>query len=665
MPKFTLENKLFGVASSQIFGTKNFLFFASATIFLLSIFVRSLIDIGPDTGIYLNLGKKFAEGKRYYYDIFESNFPASFYFYAVQNELSQILDLSPILLSEIIINLLGLLSIFWSAKILKKSEIGQNPVYFNLLVISFFLGFFLRPQGLPLGEFGTKTSLILLLLYPYFAFSFRSSISFKRSELILRGALMGLMPCLKPHYLIFPLLVEIWRSFERKSFKSLFELDKLIAAMIYLGYLVWMLFAMPEFFEFMVPMWSEIYASYNNNFIFFSNSQRLLAAHIGVFIFVFLLFSRVKADRNDQVLIVFFIAAALIFILENAMTIDQSVIFYAIATSAVLKLAYDFYSSPKVSCVNNKFILASLFLIPLSDLGILPAAIFGLSGFINAWWVVLPLLIYRNISFLIVYFLALSITILTISQLGNWAFVSLNLLVIFAISFFYEKKIDAKKSANFSRLSFFLFSASVATLFHIYLADISDAITRKKSYTYPNKISDMINFYAKKNAPDREDGMIMISTGNALAFPRINYLKKDNYMKFHSASMLARSTPKRDGLMFNIADADDVFVNSYLFEDMFTAIKNPRTKVIFINNSADNLIRGGRCLVGSLEYYFQDPRFREFFLKNYRFENRVVIEREVNVVKNSILIGSEPSVFDQITKSKKQISNEFEVYLRQ
>lgn len=665
MLKFISENKLFGAEFRQIFSTKNFLFFALTAIFLLSVFIRSLIDIGPDTGIYLDLGKKFAEGKRYYYDVFESNFPASFYFYAAQYELSQILNLSPLLLSEIIINLLGLLSIFWSAKILKKSEIGQNRLYFNLLIISFFLGFFLRPQALPLGEFGTKTSLILLLIYPYFAYSFRSFGSFKKSDLIYRGTLMGLMPCLKPHYIIFPLLVEIWQSFERKSLKSLFALDKLIAAMIYIGYLVWMLFAMPEFFEFMVPMWTKIYGSYDNNFIFIANLQRLLAAHIGIFLFVFLIFSRVKADKNDQTLIVFFIAAALIFISENAMTIDQSVIFYAVASVVVIKLAYDFYSSPKVSCVNNKFILAALFLIPLSDLGILPAAIFGLSGFINAWWILLPLLIYRNIYFLALYFVALLIAVLVISQFGNWAFVSFNLLAIFTITFFYEKIIDAKKSVNFSRLSFFLFSASVATLFHIYLADVSDAISRKKSYTYPNQISDMINYYAKEKAPNLEDGIIMISSGNALTYPRINYLKKDNYMKFHTASMLARSTPNRDGLMFDINDADDVLVNSYLFDDMFTAIKNPRTKVIFVNNSADNLIRGGRCLVGSLEYYFQDPQFRKFFLANYRFENRVVIEREIDVVKNSILGGSKPSVFDQITKSKKQISNEFEVYLRQ
>jgi hypothetical protein len=155
---------------SKFFSSQNFLFISCAAIFLLSIFLRSRIDIGADTGFYLDLGQKIAHGKKYYYDFFESNFPISFYFYALQYHLSKASEISPIIISEIVIDLLGIASIYWSASILKRCTIYQNHAHFNLLLISYCLGFFLRIGALPIGEFGTKTSFLLLLAYPYISY---------------------------------------------------------------------------------------------------------------------------------------------------------------------------------------------------------------------------------------------------------------------------------------------------------------------------------------------------------------------------------------------------------------------------------------------------------------------------------------------------------------
>jgi hypothetical protein len=122
----------------------SFLYISCSLIFLLSIFLRSLIDIGSDTGVYINVGKRIAEGGRYYYDFFESNFPLSFYFYALEYQIAQLLHINQIIFSEITINSLALLSIFWSSKILKNSTIYENKAHYNLIVIGCFLGFFLR-----------------------------------------------------------------------------------------------------------------------------------------------------------------------------------------------------------------------------------------------------------------------------------------------------------------------------------------------------------------------------------------------------------------------------------------------------------------------------------------------------------------------------------------
>ena len=221
----------------KIIGSDLFLLSSCAAIFLLSIFLRSTIDIGADTGIYISLGKKIFDGGKYYYDFFESNFPISFYLYALEYQLSSLLYISPIILSEIVINLLALLSIFWSAKILKNTTIYENKVHYNSLIIAYCLTFFLRHPALNIGEFGTKTSLLLIGLYPYISYSFTRRAEFAMRDMICRGCLMGFIPMIKPHYLVFIIFIEFYKFFQTKSLKFLAELDKLIACVIGVIYL--------------------------------------------------------------------------------------------------------------------------------------------------------------------------------------------------------------------------------------------------------------------------------------------------------------------------------------------------------------------------------------------------------------------------------------------
>ena len=72
-----------------------------------------------------------------------------------------------------------------------------------------------------------------------------------------------------------------------------------------------------------------------------------------------------------------------------------------------------------------------------------------------------------------------------------------------------------------------------------------------------------------------------------------------------------------------------------------------------------------RCLISTLEYYLLDPSFRKNFLKNFHFENHVIIVQKKRLVKKiNFITGEKPSIFDQIKPSKKQILHDFEVYVR-
>ncbi len=112
------------------------LFSACLTIVLTSIIIRSTRDIGPSSGMIL----------------FRYNFS--------------------IIYAEILVNLLGICSIYFSYLILKKSEFFKNKILFNLLITSFAIGFFLRVYTLQFGEFITKSSLILALFFPFISYQF-------------------------------------------------------------------------------------------------------------------------------------------------------------------------------------------------------------------------------------------------------------------------------------------------------------------------------------------------------------------------------------------------------------------------------------------------------------------------------------------------------------
>jgi hypothetical protein len=129
----------------------------------------------------------------------------------------------------------------------------------------------------------------LLCLFPYISFSFERKIALTKSELVQRGILMGLIPCFKPHYLIFPLFIEAYRFWQKKSLKFFCEIDKLVMLLIGAGYLFFMVKQTPEFLEFIVPMWPKIYKAYDDFQTFFENILHRLGGQTAIFCFIFLL----------------------------------------------------------------------------------------------------------------------------------------------------------------------------------------------------------------------------------------------------------------------------------------------------------------------------------------------------------------------------------------
>lgn len=136
---FLLKNlRKVGAFLRQNLSAKSGAFFGTLVVALISIFIRSTRDIGYNSGFFLDLT-----------------------------------SINQILLADFLVNLIGILSIYLSFLILKKSEIAKNKFALNLLIISFSVGFFLRSFTLQFNDFITFYSAILAISFPIIAFCFR------------------------------------------------------------------------------------------------------------------------------------------------------------------------------------------------------------------------------------------------------------------------------------------------------------------------------------------------------------------------------------------------------------------------------------------------------------------------------------------------------------
>jgi hypothetical protein len=633
-----LENRI-----KNFLETRSFLQISCAVIFLFSIFLRSIMDIGPDTGVYIDLGRRILLGQKYYHDFFENNFPLSFYFYALEYKASTLLHISPIIMSEIVINLLALSSIFWSSKILKSTTIYQNKAHYNLIIISFFLGFFLRPIAIEIGEFGTKTSLLLILLYPYISYSFVRTKPLDTKDLICRGVLMGLMPCIKPHYAIFIIFIEFNNFLKAKSIKFFFELDNLLMCLIMVIYFILMVHFTLDFFQYIIPMAQQGYPAYSDYHVFLHNFVLHLSVRVLIFALIFLIFSRLNFSENDKILTLFFAAAATLIIVESISTSDQVSAFYAVTTICFAKFLYDLFSSKDFSFTKNKFIIIALIFLPIFDYKTLPIWIFGIAGFVNIWWLAAlfyPFLIIRELKkekpqellifkakyfsaskkiiALVIYFLMALSAILSIKILGKLEFIAVNLTLLFLTLFFFEKKIYAKFFPRFSTLFIFIIMTTISCLFYSYVKSTINVFVKGNKFATPNELSDDMAYYTKTYAPKNDDKTISFSVWIAHGSLIPLYFHHEHNFTFASYGV-------------NASYKDSLHI-SYFFSDSKKQLQDPRVKVLFFNNDYSLLNETNRCFITTLEYYLSDIEFRKIFLKNFHFENRLLINQNNKLI---------------------------------
>lgn len=680
--KFSLENKI-----NKALVNDNFFKSLCALIFAISILIRSIADIGPDSSVYLDVGKKIAEGKSYFKDIFEINFPILMWLYALEFKLSKLVNISPIIIAELIVNIGALTSIYFSSKILKKNllvvpSIIDKNIY-KIIILSFYLSFFLRPYSLHLFEFGTKTSYFLILFFPYFSYCLLNQNTLTTKHLVFKGFLMALIASLKPHYIFFILIVEFYLALKYRRIILLIAIDKLIAIALYFLYIILIIKKAPLFLDFVVPMWSSYFKTYANLDKLLTNIYSNMAFVIFPYLAVFLVFSRIKMQEIDRIFLAIFIASATVILLENIFTIDQFSLFCALNLAFMLRILQIIIRNNFLNFSDNLFFLGFFLIIPFSQIEFIRISIFGYSGVFNLWWLMIIynfIFLYKKIDiserqkiftpkkitlFIIIYLLCFALTVYGFRGSNYWLSNFIGLVSFFVFYFITEKYFLYKVYTQLTRFSIFIVMASLFLYFHDYGDSMRNLYSDEGFRNKFRKIYDFKAYYYKKFAPQTNHHEIDFFSLHQLPHPLVSYFKKDMPQKMSIFSMNANNS--RKAMLFNNKDAGSSLVYGYMIDDVKKMLTDKNTKLIFVDYFKINENESSKCIVGYLEYLFLDKEIRKLFLQNYRFENRLILTKNYQISDDFLTKLFDNSVDNnkyKIMGNFQKIITDIEVYVR-
>ncbi|NBV06152.1 MAG: hypothetical protein EBS06_02815 [Proteobacteria bacterium] len=658
LKKLALIGDFFG----NLFVAKNLALYGSIAIILLSIFVRSTRDIGQDSGLYLEAAWKLIAGGKYYRDFFENNLPFSYYLAAIPIVLAKFLSISPIILAEVFSNLLGIFTIYFSAKILARSDISKDKPVFNLIILSFAAGFFLRFFTLQFNDFNTKSTYFLTLLFPYLSYQFLRESELEKSDKFLIGLFAGLFFCLKPHYGILAIAFEVKKIREKKSLKSILALRNYITFFVVFFYAIFLFLRFPDYIK-AIPAFISLYFDPKYFALVFPIKEDIYPLLLLISLCFFL---RQKFDFLRQ----FFFASLVycgILILELTGVYDQRSILYSLSLPLISLLILAFLRDQKINWRRDFITLLLILLIPQFDQSFFVTTAFNICSF---WWIIvlvlspkwqkiLPQKKPEEFGFLRYIFLPnnlpswlgfIVLTVITIQLSANrfinnlaW---SLSAVIFILLINFY----DNLHRKFVSKEKFSLLSASVIFVVLSYLVSLQlGSIFNIHEYKSPNPVNDKIMQVAQKNL-SAEENFLLVSGRTLASYPVRNYLEKINPLP---AAQL-------QNLYFKIDDRKQMDqTQSYLFERLKEQIQDKKNKLIFIEPIG--FPPSDRCRIMFLEYYLRDAEFRKIFLENYVFLDRVIA---VKKAEKKVKFFSDKQIKSLSINDEDTVIRDIEAYVR-
>lgn len=214
------------------------------------------IPINTDFGWLLTCLDRFMAGGTYTKDFYETNPPLSFLIYLPAYPLYRTVINDPALVIVLNFALYMSLTAFLLWRFMKLYG------YETPLIAGAFSSFLFVNTWLLGSSFGQKDQLVMLFMMPYVMLQagIIKNLTIPKNLLLPTSLLGALAVCIKPHYVIVPLLFIGVRLFlERSPIKLLKSIDIIVFAITGLAYLVILRLFFPDFIETILPQAAELY----------------------------------------------------------------------------------------------------------------------------------------------------------------------------------------------------------------------------------------------------------------------------------------------------------------------------------------------------------------------------------------------------------------------
>lgn len=646
----------------RIFAAKYCALIGSILIIAISILCRSTHDIGHDNGLYLSIANKLLNGGKYYQDFFEINLPLVFCITTIPVFLAKIFAINPIISLEIFVNLVGILTIYCSSKILFRFDFAKDRTIFNILILSVAVGFFLRIFTLQIGDFGTKSTYFLSAAFPYIFYHFLKESQLKKSDQIIIGFLGALLFCIKPNYGILVIAFELKKILENKSLKSVFSLRNYVSFSFIVVYLLILIACFPEYIK-GLPSFLAIYLNIKSINISLALKEDLFPLVFLVFLCLFL----VKKFAFLKQLTCAFAALIIIEIFEITEFYDQRSAIFALSMPLVFSISLCLIRDHQINWKRDWFFLLLILIGPQFDRSYFSSMAFNCGAF---WWLFVLIISakWRNIlaqknltqnNFLGYFFLPkdiiswlcfLSLTAATLyfgsnPKINNQVWIITAIIFILLTDFYhklYQKFFSSQKLPILSSCIIFTILSYIISL---EIAAISGAY----EYQSPNQTTKQMRKVIKNNLALDED-FAVISSVILGTFPIVNYVNKENVLPTSSLYSLFKKIEDRKPFSPE---------QNYLFQRLKDQLQNPKNQLIFVDIKGN--IDDKNCRIGFLEYYFYDEEFRKIFLENYTFLTRII---EVKPAERKIKFFSDKGQKVIALSAGDTLTRDIEVYVR-
>jgi len=228
-------------------------------VYILAWQLQSQLVLNYDVSWLMHAARRLLAGGTYSQDFFETNPPLILYLYLPPVILSKVLAADPILIFHEYIFLLASLSLVLSSILLRKI-FTQNSA---LLANAFLLMLALVYLVLPCYDFGQRDHLLVLLAMPYLFLvvcrlqgkTIRPFYAFSL------GVLAGLGFAIKPHFLITPVLVELYYIFYKRNNWAWLRPEIVTILAILVIYALSIFIFQPDYLYIVVPYSLRLYYS--------------------------------------------------------------------------------------------------------------------------------------------------------------------------------------------------------------------------------------------------------------------------------------------------------------------------------------------------------------------------------------------------------------------